>query len=300
MNRQAALLACVAFVGAAILLSQIRWFRRASLATRLESYSPASATIARTLVSAESFRDVIGPLCRTVGDHLAGVVGVNEDLSRRLERLHLPVEPTAFRMREAAWAGLGLGIGLLCAMGLGIVGPVALLPILGTPALAFLICEQRLANRSSRRQEQLRVELPVMTEQLAMLLGAGFSLGAALNRLAHRGRGVAARDLIRVVRRIRQGLDEHQALREWAEIADIASLHRLVRVLALDHQATDLGRLVAAEAASMRREHHRRVVESIERRAQQVWIPVTVAALLPGAIFLAVPFIDALELITGG
>jgi hypothetical protein len=49
----------------------------------------------------------------------------------------------------------------------------------------------------------------------------------------------------------------------------------------------------------MRREAHRRLVESIERRAQQVWVPVTVAALLPGAIFLAVPFIDALSLIAG-
>jgi hypothetical protein len=27
-----------------------------------------------------------------------------------------------------------------------------------------------------------------------------------------------------------------------------------------------------------------------------VWIPVTVAALVPGVIFLAVPFIDALSL----
>jgi hypothetical protein len=29
-----------------------------------------------------------------------------------------------------------------------------------------------------------------------------------------------------------------------------------------------------------------------------VWIPVTVAALVPGVIFLAVPFIDALRLFT--
>ena len=38
------------------------------------------------------------------------------------------------------------------------------------------------------------------------------------------------------------------------------------------------------------------LIETIERRGQQVWIPVTVAALVPGVIFLAVPFIDALRL----
>jgi tight adherence protein C len=44
----------------------------------------------------------------------------------------------------------------------------------------------------------------------------------------------------------------------------------------------------------------REQVELIERRAQQVWIPVTVATLLPGVIFMAVPFVDAMRRLTGG
>jgi hypothetical protein len=40
----------------------------------------------------------------------------------------------------------------------------------------------------------------------------------------------------------------------------------------------------------------RELIEQIERRAQQVWIPVTVATLVPGAVLLAVPFIEALRL----
>ena len=39
----------------------------------------------------------------------------------------------------------------------------------------------------------------------------------------------------------------------------------------------------------------RELIEQIERRSQQVWIPVTVAALLPGAIFIAIPFVQALR-----
>jgi hypothetical protein len=34
----------------------------------------------------------------------------------------------------------------------------------------------------------------------------------------------------------------------------------------------------------------------MERRGQQVWIPVTVATLIPGVIFLSIPFIEALRL----
>jgi hypothetical protein len=99
-----------------------------------------------------------------------------------------------------------------------------------------------------------------------------------------------------VVGRIRQGLSETEALREWATVADVDALHRLVGVLALNRQSGDLGRLIGEEARAIRRDVHRELIETIERRGQQVWIPVTVAALVPGVIFLAVPFIDALSL----
>ena len=41
------------------------------------------------------------------------------------------------------------------------------------------------------------------------------------------------------------------------------------------------------------------LVETMERRSQQVWIPVTVATLVPGVIFLSIPFIEALRQFTG-
>jgi hypothetical protein len=57
--------------------------------------------------------------------------------------------------------------------------------------------------------------------------------------------------------------------------------------------------LIAAEARSVRAEAHRELIESIERRAQLVWIPVTVATLVPGLIFLAVPFYSAMAQVAG-
>jgi pilus assembly protein TadC len=143
------------------------------------------------------------------------------------------------------------------------------------------------------------LELPVVSEQLAMLLSSGYSLGAALNRLAARGTGNTARDLARVCGRIRQGLSEIDALREWAEVADVDALDRLIPVLALNREASDLGRLLSEEARAIRRDVQRELVETAERRGQQVWIPVTVAALVPGVIFICIPFIEALKLFSG-
>ena len=71
---------------------------------------------------------------------------------------------------------------------------------------------------------------------------------------------------------------------------------RLVGVLALHSESADLGELVSAEARQARRDLHRQTIETIERRAQQVWVPVTVATLVPGVILLAVPFLAALRL----
>jgi tight adherence protein C len=294
----AALVALALFVGSTLVLSELRWFRRRPLVDRLAPYVPGGASARRrgAVMSAASFGEVIAPLARAVGEQAARAVGVTEPLAVRLERVHSPLDATAFRVRQLAWAVAGLvGAGVVAAAA-GLSGPVALVFVLGGPVLAFLVVEQQLATASARWRRRIFLELPVVSEQLGMLLGAGYSLGAALSRLAARGTGACGRDLVRVTGRIRQGLTEVDALREWATVADVDALRRLVSVLSLNRQAGDLGRLIGDEARSIRRDVHRELVETIERRGQQVWIPVTVAALVPGLIFLAVPFIEALRL----
>jgi tight adherence protein C len=291
--------AMLLFVGATLVLSELRWFSRQPLVDRLRPYSPGGLRRGGSgggVLSVASFREVVGPLARHVGERLAGLLGVREELGVRLLRVHSEMDVTAFRVRQLGWAASGFAAGALLAAATQPPLAVALVFVIGGPALAFLVVEQQLAVRSDRWKRRIFLELPVLSEQIGMLLGAGFSLGAALNRLAARGSGVSARDLAGVCGRIRQGLTEVEALREWASVADVDALTRLVAVLALNREAGDLGRLVADEARAIRREVQRELIEQIERRAQQVWIPVTVATLVPGAVLLAVPFIEALRL----
>jgi Flp pilus assembly protein TadB len=293
-----ALVALALFVGSTLLLSELRWFRRRPLVDRLAPYVPGGSSARRrgAVMSAASFGQVIGPLARAVGERVARAFGVTESLVVRLERVHSPLDVTAFRVRQLAATMAGLVVAGIVAVGAGLSGVMALAFVLNGPVLAFLVVEQRLARASARWQRRIFLELPVVAEQLGMLLGAGYSLGSALSRLADRGAGACGRDLGRVTGRIRQGLTEVEALREWAAVADVEALRRLVSVLSLNRQTGDLGRLIGDEARSIRRDVHRELVETMERRAQQVWMPVTVAALVPGVIFLAVPFIEALRL----
>jgi Flp pilus assembly protein TadB len=288
----------VLWAGTTLLLAQLRWFTRPRLVDRLRPYAPGGTvgTAGRPAVSIESVRDVIGPLCREAGERLSRALGVTEDLSVRLERLHSPMNVTDFRLRQVGWSLAAFGAGAVLTVAIRPSPIVGLVFVLSGPLLAFLILEQRLASASDAWKRRLFLELPVVAEQLAMLLSSGYSLGAAMNRLATRGRGVASRDLARVCGRIRQGLSEIDALREWAAVADVEALTRLVPVLALNREASDLGRLVSDEARAIRRDAHRMLIETIERRSQQVWIPVTVAALIPGIVFLVVPFLQALSL----
>lgn len=286
-------------LGAVVLLSELRWFARPPLLERLRPYSPggmARAGRRGTVLSVESFRDVLEPMCRSVGERLSHLFGVSEDIGTRLERIHSPLDVTAFRIRQLGWSTAGFAAGAFAAVALRPPPVAALLFVVGGPLLAFLVLEQQVASASDAWKRRLFHELPVVSEQLAMLLSSGYSLGAALNRLAQRGRGCAARDLARVCGRIRQGLSEIEALGEWARIVDVDALNRLLPVLALNREASDLGRLISEEARAIRRDVHRQLVETAERRSQQVWVPVTVAALLPGMVFIAVPFLEAMRL----
>lgn len=285
------------WAGTTLLLSRTRWFSRVPISLRLAPYFPAarSRTTGAGAFSVESFSETIGPLSRAVGERLSTLMGVGEDVALRLERIHATIDATGFRVRQIGSAVAAAGAAALFVVGVGPPGPIVLVGLVGAPLLAFLLSEQRIASASERWQRRLFLELPVVAEQLAMLLSSGYSLMAALNRIADRGRGACAADIGRVCARVRHGLDEQEALAEWAAVAGVEAVDRLVAVMALDREAADVGRLLSAEARSIRADVHRQLVERMERRSQQVWIPVTVATLLPGVIFMLIPFIQALR-----
>ncbi len=289
------------WIGATLALSATRRFSRTPLTERLRDHgpNPDARTTRVGLLSVANVAELVGPLSRSVGDRLAGIFGVGEALATRLERIGSPLDATAFRVRQMTWTTGALAVALVAAVAVRPPGAMVLFGVAGAPTLACLLVEQALASSSTQRQRRLAAELPTIAEQLAMLLASGWSVGAALRRTAQRGRGVVAADLTRVTGRVRQGLSVGDALQEWAGLAQVPALDRLVAVLLLDRETTDLGGLLSDEATTMRAASHRDLLEIMERRSQAVWIPVTIATLVPGVIFLAIPFLEAMRAFTG-
>jgi tight adherence protein C len=303
MSRAAILAALLAWFGSTLLLGELRGFRHVALADRVGPYLPGVGRArprSPGALSVASFGEVVAPLLDNAGDRLGRLLGVSEELAVKLERTHASSSVSELRMRELGNALAALTVASIVTVGLRPPPPVALLLLLGAPALTFLVREHQVGQASAAWQQRIFTELPIVTEQLGMLLGAGYSLGSALNRLARRGSGACATDLQRVCGRIRQGVGERVALAEWADLAAVPALDRLVAVLSLNREASDLSHLISEEARSMRRDAHRQLIETIERRAQQVWIPVTVATLVPGVLFMVVPFVQAMRLFTTG
>lgn len=287
-------LVLILWAGAALVLTASTWPARPVGDARITRHLPGSHLGPAPRRAGDSLR-TWQPMAEAVGDRLAHLLGVDDDLAVRLERAHDHRGRAAVRRRHVAVAALALLVAATSVTAVAAPLAPATVLVVTAPALAFWTQEQRCTARARAWQRRVFLELPAAAEQLGLLLGAGYSLGTAIGRLGGRGDGAVAHDLRRVAQRIRHGLDEHDALAEWARIAQVPAVDRLVQVLALDRQTGDLGRLIAEEARSVRLEVHREVLAEVRRRSQQVWVPVTVAALLPGAIFLAVPFLRALD-----
>jgi tight adherence protein C len=286
------------WIGATLLLSASARLARPSLVERVRPFHPSAGTRAPIRPRSRLVGQPLDWKARAVGvgDRAAAVLGVGEGAERRLRRIHSSTSAPAFRSRQ-----LVASLMVMTAMAVGSLaggaGPaLSAFLVFGGGTLTFLLIEEDLNRRSDRWKSTTEAEVAVVAEQLAMLLNSGCSLGVALGRLAARGRGCVARDVALVANRVAQGLSEGEALAEWAERAGVEAVTRLVGVLSLHSEAADLGRLVTAEARRARREQQRRLVEAIERRGQQIWVPVTVATLVPGTILLAVPFLAALRL----
>ncbi|MEZ5237498.1 MAG: type II secretion system F family protein [Microthrixaceae bacterium] len=314
MSRPEVLAWLALFAGAALLLSCLGPFRR------LPRHRRASPYVTRDAVERirpghlahathgpapdlsrvpSALSAVVGPLAVSAGDRLARMTGIRSGVEERLSAAGRPGSATDFRLRQFTIFLATLGIGVLVSLLTSPAAPLLVALLVAAPVLAALVPEHRLEAAIEARRRRLDAELPVIAEQLATMFDAGMSLGTGLDRIADRGTGIAAEEIAAVQVRVRRGRDQFEALRSWSDRSRSSAVERFVAALAMHAEAADVGSLLGSEARAMRESAHRQLVESIERRAQAVWIPVTVATLVPGLVLIAIPFVDAMTRISG-
>ncbi len=294
MSRWGVLALVPGAAGIAMALTLLSPFRVPALVTRLLPHQPGSASRRPR----PPLVGLLAGLAEDAGRRVATALGTRDDLDRRLLLAESGLSPGEQRLRQALAALAAMAVATLAAGALRASPAAVATAALGAGAAMVVAVDVQLSSTAAAAQRRIRAELPVVAEQLAMLVSTGSSLASALARVGERSPGRMGRELTRVTNRIAHGVDDHVALREWAAALEIDALDRLVAVLTLDRRTGDLGRLVSAEASALRDDAHRDLLARLDRRAQQVWIPVTVATLVPGLVLLLVPFLAAIRSFT--
>lgn len=142
-----------------------------------------------------------------------------------------------------------------------------------------------------RRSRNLDFALIAFLEQIHQRMVSGDSLYKSLGITSDLGN----RDIAYLQGLIRSGLDSQSCIKFWLEDFETASKHRLVDIWSGHSSTAETLNLIQNSIVWLRNEHKFYLISEIERRNQLVWIPVTIAVLIPGMLFIAIPLESTLK-----
>lgn len=288
--RSQVLLSLAILAGWALLLGSLPPLRRPSLLQRLERRLDGLGADPDSVAGSGGRRD--GRRDAPVKSHLERA---DHLLRQRLERSGWTTTPRQLLGEVLASTGAGLLLGILLSSTTASAPLRLALPLVGAAigALApFALLEQRASLRQAERSDAF----PLLLEQLAMLAGHGFAIPEGFWRLERRWRGTTVgTDLGAICRRIAQGAEPDVAVADWAAAHRFPPGERLADALAASATSSDCERVLWQLSRAERERTLTELVHRFQVREQQVWVPVAVAALVPGMLLLVLPFARALH-----
>lgn len=199
----------------------------------------------------------------------------------------------AQRVASAAVLGLVAGLTTRAAGAGGGAAAAALV----TGAIAGALRERaRLERVVEQRCERLRIELYTVNQLLALDVRAGAGVQQALDRVARRGRGIAADEIREALTAARAGLPLAEALRQAARLTAEPAAARTYRLLAKGAEyGVDLAAALRALSEDLRTERAQALERAATRRRAAMLLPIIgllapvmllfIAAPLPSIVF---------------
>lgn len=282
-------------LGAVLLGSWVRARRPLRLRDRIGPYVqvPGLAT-ARPHDRTVAWRDVRVLLAGRASE------GSDRDLVRRLLRAGRPQSPAQYRLERVIWGAAVGVVGLLAGSALGgaqspvIVGLLTLL----AAVVGWGACDARLRGQARRRGQAIERQLPALADLVALAVAAGATPVVALERAAATVPGPLSDDVTLTVREVHSGTAVDLALRDLAAISGVPSVGRFVDALLVALQrGTPLADVVRAQAADVRADERRRLMETAGRKDVTMLVPI-VFLVLPTVVVIALfPGVQALHLV---
>lgn len=152
--------------------------------------------------------------------------------------------------------------------------------------LADTTVKSSLARSNHRRRTQeLNFALTPFLQQVRLQLTGGNSLQKALASAGNAGN----QDIENLQNLLRSGMDIESGSKLWLDDFQAPGKQRLADVWGTKTTTSEMLTLIEDLLQWLNSEQRFYLNSEIERRNQLVWIPVTVAVLLPGMIFIAIP-----------
>ncbi|MDA8195868.1 MAG: type II secretion system F family protein [Actinomycetota bacterium] len=179
----------------------------------------------------------------------------------------------------------------------------ALLPILIIEAILIpLITFANVAGKIQgelRQRVEIESNLPLEIEKLALYLGSGLSLNSSFYRLAQTSSEQTRPVFTFIAQGLLSGISTNEVLEECYQRFPTESIRRITNLLSGGASGGDLVRVTREEAANQRSARHLGALAKMEKVTQSVWIPITIAALLPGIAIVFIPFFSILTSLKG-
>jgi tight adherence protein C len=305
MSAAALLVSMMLVAGVGLVLSGAPRRRRPRLAARLDPYlrglEPSRTRLLEgtrvPLTPLPALERLLGPLLREGGRIIERWLGGSAAVARRLREAGSPEDVARFRVEQVLWGLGGFVTALALTLGLpGLTGrPVSAMAVVGGALLGVLAGvlgrDGWLGRQVARRQARMLRELPTLADLLCLSVTAGEGPRAALERTVARSRGELSRELAVVLADLRAGEPFTTAMERLAIRVPVPAVVRFVDGLVVAvERGTPLGDVLRAQAADVREQHKRDLIEMGGRREVLMLVPV---------VFLELPVVILFALYPG-
>jgi tight adherence protein C len=291
-----ALLGLTLGLGLLLVWAGLPMHRRIRLADRVLPYLKDTPRPSRLLEAAKTpggvLSAVAAPVVADLGRRVDRLLGGTTSVRHRLMRAGEAPDVERFRAGQVLWAAAGAVGGAAFGMALylnrdsGSV-TVVMLTLIGA-GLGLVWSDYALTRRAVRREARILAEFPTVAELLALAVGAGEGAVGALERVCRLSRGELSDELRRALADARAGANLPTAMQGVADRTGLVGLARFVDgIIVAVERGTPLADVLRAQAADVREEGRRSIMDEGGKREIAMMVPV-VFLILPVTVVFAV------------
>lgn len=231
---------------------------------------------------------------------VAGTVGGDAVIERRLRQADHSLTVAGFRSRQLAWGAAGSSAGLVIALiawrAASIPSVAAVVLGVATAIGGLVLPEQLLAGRARARISRITAELPTVLEFLSLTLAAGETVRDSLRRISRLGSGELAREFERVMADVDLGIPLSDALTRCAASLEVAALSRATEQLVMAiERGSPLVDVLRSQAQDSREDAKRLLLEAAGRKEVAMLVPLVFGVLPVTIVFAIFPATLVLE-----